>query len=458
MHRELTSIVILGNDLEAWMAVTILAAQNYKHRPEIRMLTAVEGAVNDNIQSPLPSFTQFLELVGIGTELLAASCQAIPRLGTSYHLPKTNFNHVWGEYGANRGAIEFSQLATRMVHAGLGVDLNQLSIAAQAIAHKKYAHPVSDPTSILSTFKSSISFSTQDFIRVLKARAHSLGVIVDDRNVESVVVNNHAVIVQLAGAELIATYAVNTSPSLKISAPKYESWGRYLPYIRTEQMTTNASGISLAADINLSEKAGWKAKSYVSSAIETIGYEFNATLDPDHEGYSRCCLNPRSDRLLLVGKAAINLASPLVSEADLAWVSLRTMLKYFPSSVSSSAVNREYNQIVYQTFKNVRDLTQLLFDVAGEQADSAWSKFDNILRSEEVLHKRALFTCRGRIPFYEYELIKLDWQVWLLLGLGVLPKHIDPIAISMSIDETVQVIDSVKAAVNRTINTLPEFI
>ncbi len=159
-----------------------------------------------------------------------------------------------------------------------------------------------------------------------------------------------------------------------------------------------------------------------------------------------------------MGKAAINLASPLVSEADLAWVSLRTILKYFPSSTSSSAVNREYNQIVCQTFKNIRDLTQLLFDVAGEQANSTWSKFDNILRSDEVLHKRALFTRRGRIPFYEYELIKLDWQVWLLLGVGLWPKSIDPLTASMSMDEAMSVIGAVKTAVNRTINTLPDFV
>src|SRR5690606_20816853 len=107
------------------------------------------------------------------------------------------FVHIWGEYGANRGAVEFSQLFTRAVHANKEVDLNQLSIAAQAIIHNKYAHPVSDPTSILSTFTSSISFSTADYINVLKARASSLGVLVDERSVESLVVGDDAVVVQL---------------------------------------------------------------------------------------------------------------------------------------------------------------------------------------------------------------------------------------------------------------------
>lgn len=95
--------------------------------------------------------------------------------------------------------------------------------------------------------------------------------------------------------------------------------------------------------------------------------------------------------------------------------------------------------------------------MASQQVDSAWNQVDNISRSDEVLHKKALFGYRGKIPFYEYELIKPDWQVWLLLGLGLLPKRIDPIAISMSMDEAVRVIDSVKAAVDRGIKTLPDF-
>lgn len=455
--KELTSIVVLGNDLEAWMAATVLAAQHYSRRPEIRIMTAVEGVANTAIQSPLPSFTQFHERVGIGIDILARSCQAVPRLGTRYHLPEREFVHIWGEYGANRGAVEFSQLFTRAVHANKEVDLNQLSIAAQAIIHNKYAHPVSDPTSILSTFTSSISFSTADYINVLKAQASSLGVLVDERSVESLVVGDEAVVVQLDDGELVTEYAINTSPLLQISVAEYESWGNYLPYVCTRQSTANKSKAGLAADINLSLPAGWEKTTSVKSTVETIRYEFDLTLEADHEGYSRRCLNPRSDRLLLVGKAAIKLASPLVSEADLAWVSLRTMLKYFPSAARSSAVSREYNKIVYQTFKNIRDNTQLLFDVASQQVDSAWNQVDNISRSDEVLHKKALFGYRGKIPFYEYELIKPDWQVWLLLGLGLLPKRIDPIAISMSMDEAVRVIDSVKAAVDRGIKTLPDF-
>jgi tryptophan 7-halogenase len=205
----------------------------------------------------------------------------------------------------------------------------------------------------------------------------------------------------------------------------------------------------------------WEITQYMRGYAEVSRYTFLSDESVDFSGhknnYAGCLLKPRIQQVLHIGDAAIKICSPLFSEADLIWVSLRSVLKFYPTRNESAAMAAEYNHQVVESYRNLRDITQIVLVLASRKCSDLFLHADQCPQSDQLMHKLALFSHRGKIPSYENDVFKIQWQVWLLLGFGLIPKHVEPISMHMDSMEMMNVINRVKHAVSREAALIPEF-
>ncbi|MDZ4263475.1 MAG: tryptophan 7-halogenase [Pseudomonadota bacterium] len=457
----LNSIAIVGNDLAAWMAAALLAAQTTHPLVKVRIYTGVDSPIDSAIQTPLPDFSGFLTELGISVQELVNECSALPTLGGCYHFQSESFYHIWGEYGAARGAIEFHQLYIRAIREGNVIALNELSIAAVAAAKNRFAMPEANKLSIRSTYETSCSFSTQAFIQLLQRRCRECGVEVDERDVNEIVSNgDRSAIVLCSGESFPSDFIFNSCPLLRSDTSQYESWQAQLPFYCSEKKVTPISAQRLVADITFGEdywdftqySRGYAEISrYTSISNDSVGFLANA------DSHAGCLLNPRVHQVIHLGRAAIKMSSPLFSEADLIWVALRAGLKFYPALNESAAVAAEYNHLVVDSYRNLRDITQMSLILVGRKFPGFFLQAGQSPQSDQLMHKLALFSYRGKIPSYENDVFKIQWQVWLLLGFGLIPDCTEPISMHMNSTEMMSVINKVKYAVGREAALLPVF-
>lgn len=457
----LSSIAVVGNDLAAWMAAALLAAQPDHPHVRLCIYTGVDSSINSDIQAPLPDFSGFLTALGISVDELVNECSAVPTLGGCYHFQQKSFYHIWGEYGAARGAIEFHQLYIRAIREGNTVALNELSLAAVAAAQGRFAMPEANKLSIRSTYEASCSFSTQAFIQLLQKRCRAHGVEVDERGVSEISLHGSRPGLVLRGGESCPVdFIFNCCPILRSDASQFEAWQAQLPFYCKEKKTTPTSAQRLVADIVFGE-GYWEIANYARGYTEVSRYAFASDAPVDFvtnaNSHAGCLLRPRAQQVIHLGGAAIKMPSPLFSEADLIWVALRAVLKFYPTHNESAAVASEYNNLVVDSYRNLRDITQISLMLAERNSPGFFCLADQGGQSDRLMHKLALFSYRGKIPSYENDVFKIEWQVWLLLGFGLIPDCVEPISMSMDSAEMMGIINKVKLIVSREAGLLPLF-
>lgn len=445
----LQSVAIIGNDLAAWMSAALFAVQTYSAKPVIRVFTGVNCLENTEVQAPLPEFQSFLSAVGVSPQEVVSECHGVPRLGAKYILPNKEFVHVWGEYGAPIGILEFNQLLVRYMREGGSVDLNQLSIAASAVMEKKFELPATDSDSIRSTYEASLAFATTDFLALLQKIALRNGVLVDSAKVSDIkFVGDQISVLTKPDAVFLCDYLINSSDCYGDLTQNTAGWcGAYSASLRKEKPATGDE--LLSSVVRFSEENQWTVTQSIRGTQSQTTYQVKKESDPQDGnissfGYSD---TPRQAKWINIGSQAVNLPSPLVSEADLIWMSLKALLKYFPSPNDQPAVVKEYNRLVASALANIKDLTLALLKITTDPTVSGAALEHYGELSEDLLSKVELFRYRGKIPFYELEMIKTNWQVWLFLGLGLIPENVEPLAMEIDPERLKKIIDSVKRAV-----------
>lgn len=457
----LSSIAVIGNDLAAWMTAALLSVQGGYPHLSLRICTGIDSSANNHVQAPLPDFSVFLTELGISVQELVNECSALPTLGNCYHFQQESFYHIWGEYGAARGAIEFHQLYIRAIHEGNVVALNELSIAAAAAAQGRFAMPEANKLSIRSTYETSCAFSTQAFIRLLQKRCRKWGVEIDERAVSRIASNsNRPAVVFHDGDSCPVDFIFNTCPALRSDVFEFEAWQTQLPFNCTGRKVAPINTQRLVGDIAFGE-GYWELAQCTREQTEILRYTFVSTetldVSENMNCHAGCLLTSRAQQVIHLGAAAAKIPSPLFSEADLIWIALRAVLKFYPSINEGTAIIAEYNNLVLDSYRNLRDVTQISLMLAGKKCSGLFLQADQTTQSDQLMHKLALFSYRGKIPSYENEIFKIQWQVWLYLGFGLVPSRIEPISMHMDSADMMIVINKVKLAVSHEVSLLPVF-
>lgn len=413
-------IAIVGNGLSAWMMCAFMAKQLQHTDTKITLYVGVEPEASADLQSPLPLINEFFKAIEVLPEALVESARLHPKLGTAYLFDdQAPFIHVWGQYGAPNGVVEFHQIVMRYMQLNHSVDLNKLSIAAASVLAGRFQKPIQNSQSIFSTYESSWSFETEVFLRFLKAMSIKLGVEVSEEKISKIGCDDGEYVLGELNVPYKCDYLINTVPGLMIEEHGVESWFASMPFELKSQTKKNNALSALVNKVKAVDETSWVCEVSHRNLAVLNAYHFT-DLDSGDVYVHKA---PRASRCLNFGPAMANMHSPLFSAIDLNLIVLKLLLRYFPSPSDNCSVVDEFNKAFRVALENLRDITQLSLNTLFTKSNLKCSVTP---LTSQAKYKASLFGCRGRYPVLENEFFKTEWQVWLLLGLGFKFDAVEP--------------------------------
>jgi hypothetical protein len=441
-------ISVVGNGLSAWMMCAFMAKQLANTNTKITMYVGVKAEPVVGLQSPLPLFNDFLRAIDISAaDLKEAGFN--PKLGTAYLFDNKNpFFHIWGQYGAPIGPIEFHQVLQRYKQLGQNVDINRLSIGAASVLANRFQQPTANPLSIFSTYESSFSFETEAFLNLLKKIVIDCGVEISEEQVVALSVGEHCYVRSESDIPQICDYLINTVPGLIDEDESTTSWFVDLPVELASTVNQRNVLSSLVNKVKVLDESAWLCE--ITHGGRAILNQYRLSSRDSDDIYVH--RKPRACRYLNFGPAMAKMYSPLFSSIDLDLIAFKFLLQYFPTPMDSDSVVNQYNRAIISAFENLRDITQLCLHelLANKNLDD-----DRVPLSDQAIYKARLFRARGRYPLFENEFFKRDWQIWLLLGLGFECEDVEPMVSSIDIDVIKEHVNKIENSVMKALPLIP---
>ncbi|MDQ2076044.1 tryptophan 7-halogenase [Marinimicrobium sp. ABcell2] len=467
------SLVIVGNDVAAWLAAAVLS-KTYGKGTEVILCTDREHPCAPARQPMLPDFQILAQTLGVDVPQFAARCAATYKLADricAWSSTNADFYHAMGDYGATFGAVEFHQALSRLREAGKDVKpLEAYSLAATSAQLGKFSAPSPDPSSILCTLKVGCNLDTQALRSWLQDLCRQSGVQLIDQVVTQVNIHSEVSTIDKLtldnGQSLSANLFVDTTREQKLrsSLPgerrSYES--DLLARIRYDYSLKSVEDAPISTVSALAK--GWQKSVPSQNGITVSAY---GASDDVLKEVGECVVEqavpcaavlqvqPWMGNCIAVGPAAMQLASPCVSELDLAWLGLSRLLDHLPDAQAHAALAREYNRVVAQGYAHVRNSTRLYFQLST-RTEAFWTDSRKAALSDELHYSLALFKHRGKWPFFENPVLPAAWHVYLCLGLGLWPERVDPLAMAASVSDIEQLNLKIQKAVVTAAANLPE--
>lgn len=447
--KNFEKLSIVGNGLSAWMMCAFMAKQLERTSTKITLHVGVTAERVADIQSPLPLFNDFLRAIDVSPAELIGAAGYNPKLGTAYLFDNKNpFFHVWGQYGAPIGPIEFHQILQRYKQLGQSVDINSLSIGAASVLAGRFQSPSADSLSIFSTYESSLSFETDIFLSLLKKIAIECGVEVNEENVSALGIGEHCYVRGESDVPHICDYLINTASGLIEEDGCVASWFMSLPFKLISTVNQRNALSTLVNKVTVFDSSSWLCE--ITHGNRAILSRYQLSNEDPGEVYVH--QKPRACRYLNFGPAMANMYSPVFTAIDLDLIAFKILLQYFPSPVDSESVVNEFNRAVVLSFENLRDITQLCLSELFSKKNQNLYK---VPLSDQAVYKANLFRARGRYPIFENEFFKRDWQIWLLLGLGFEFDGVEPMTSSVSHELIREHIAKIENSVMKTLPLIP---
>lgn len=144
---------------------------------------------------------------------------------------------------------------------------------------------------------------------------------------------------------------------------------------------------------------------------------------------------PWTRNVLALGDAAIAVDPLGGANLNLAQSGIMRALELLPGRDCHPLELAEYNRRSEWEALRVRDFIALHYLRSGRSAGPFWTALAGRAPPHSLAKTLEQWERRGRLPFFEEE--SFDRESWTsaLLGLGIMPREVDPIADAMGIDE-----------------------
>nr|MDP8995190.1 tryptophan 7-halogenase [Pseudomonadota bacterium] len=139
--------------------------------------------------------------------------------------------------------------------------------------------------------------------------------------------------------------------------------------------------------------------------------------------------------VLAVGEAAAAVDPLQATNLHLAESAIMRALGLLPGRDCHPLELREYNRRTEQQVLRVRDFIALHYLRSGRSDGDFWKRAAAAEPPDSLAHTLEQFERRGRLPYYENESFDRHGWAAALLGLGVLPRHTDPVAEGIGANE-----------------------
>ncbi|HSQ99028.1 MAG TPA: tryptophan 7-halogenase [Sphingomicrobium sp.] len=459
--RAIRSIAVAGGGIVALSA----AAAFSRALPETRvMLVATQpdpAALADRLPATWPAMARFHAHIGIDERELIRAGIATYHLGTRFEDWSSTgepWVHAFGNYGRPLGAIAFDQIWWRAHQAGDALAFDRYSVGATLARAGKFVHPASDPNSLGSRYRYALRLDPESYRDFLEQHvARSVTIV---RSEIGEVERRDQAVAALAlkdGTRVEADLFVDcTGPRGRIISSlddSLEDWSAWMPFDRMLLESAPPPNVTLTSDLARATDEGWSVEWSLSKRSLRADLRIGGGGIPISRARR---LRPWVRNVLALGDAAIALDPLHGMNLDLAQQSILLALELLPTRDFTAIETSEYNRRAQLLTGRVRDFIALHYLRSG-RTSGVWAEFARSSPPDSLARTLDQYLFRMRMPFHEEETISRDDWSAALIGLGLVPRNLDPQVAGVPLETIIPAMRQLASEIEESVERVPSY-
>ena len=458
-RARIEDVVIVGGGTAGWMSAAALAVLVAPTGVRVTLVESSEIGTVGVGESTLPHIRDFNARLGIDEADFMRATQATFKLAIRFDdwgRAGDTYYHPFGDYGALGGAAPFHHY---WLHGG-GAEqvgaIDDYALPIVAAREGRFAPPVDDMRSVLSTYDYAYHFDAGLYAAYLRRFAEARGVIRIDGRIASVAQapeNGTIRSVTLEdGREIAADFFIDCSgfrgllieQTLKAG---YTDWSHWLPCDRAVALPCASDAPRRAYTQAVALEAGWRFRIPLQHRIGN-GYVYSsAFLDADGaearlrgllEGEA---LKEANHLRFLAGQrtrnwaancVSVGLASGFIEPLEstsiyLIQAAITKLTELWPAHARDAAAAREFNRQMDLQYERIRDFIILHYHTSQRDDSPLWRAVRETPPPDSLAEKIALFREKGVVQDYREGLFQHPSWVAVFLGQHVTPGRAHPL-------------------------------
>jgi len=485
---EQLDIVIVGGGTAGWMTAAALVSATERNQCRVTLIESDEiGSVGVG-EATLPQMKEFNDFVGIIESDMMQKTNATFKLGIEFvdwGYMGSSYIHPFGAFGRRMGGVDFLHQWVRANQQDKVDAIESYSYAIQACRNARFEFPVEEQDEINSTYAYAYHFDASLYARFLRQFSEPMGLkriegkIVD---VESHPETGHIQSVRLESGETVSgDYFIDCSGFRSLLMGKtldvpFEDWSQWLPCDRAAAVPCERSETVLPYTRSTAMPAGWQWRIPLQHRTGN-GYVYCSDFISDDEACESLLQNLDGEALaeprILRFKAgrrklswqgnciSVGLSSgflePLESTSIyLIQIAITNLIKLFPNKQPDPTLIDEYNRLVDNEYKKVRDFLILHYHLNQRDDSELWRYCTNMEVPDSLKQKMTMFRHRGYIDAYRFGLFSVPSWIAVFLGQGLQPEGFDPFTGNMPLASAVNEMQDLSSSIDRRVQMMPD--
>ncbi len=491
--QRIRRIVIVGGGTAGWMAAATFARLLGSGFCQIVLVESDAIGTVGVGEATIPQMGTFNRMLGIDENEFLRETQGSFKLGIEFvdwtRLGHRYF-HPFGSYGINMNGISFHAFWLRLHAAGEAPAIEPWSLQAVASAQGKFMRAIDAGNSPLSDIPYAFHFDAGLYARYLRRYAEARGAVRHEGRVERVDLRPADGFVDAVvlddGRRIDGDLFVDCSGfrGLLIDGAlgsQFTDWSHWLPCDRAVVVPCTGTEATAPFTRSTARRAGWQWRIPLQHRIGN-GHVFSSGHMSDDEATAILLDNldgeplaePRllsfrtghRERMWVKNCVAIGLSSGFLEplESTSIWLiqsGLSRLMAMFPDRNFAQAEIDRYNRILATEYAEIRDFLILHYHATERDDSPFWRYCRTMPIPERLAEKMRVFRANGR-TFRENEELFNDTSWFAVMnGQGMRPHGFDPIAETMTLEETRARLIHIRDAIQASADYMPthrEFI
>lgn len=458
VEGAIRDIVIVGGGTAGWMAAAAFA----RFAGRTHRITLVESDAIGTVgvgEATIPQIRLFNQALGLDEDEFLRETQGTYKLGIEFDgwlRPGHSYMHAFGSVGRGLGLLSFHHYWLRAEAEGFAAPLGDYCLNAAAAYGGRMARTAPLPGSPVPDMPYAFHFDASLYARYLRQYAEARGVTRIEGRIEDVCRNGETGLVEalrIAGDRAIAGQLFIDCSGFRglliegAMAAGFEDWSGWLPCDRAVAVPSARTDPLLPYTRSTAREAGWQWRIPLQHrtgnglvySSQFLGDDAAAeTLLANLDGAALGDPKPlrfvtgKRRRMWVGNVVAMGLAAgfmePLESTSiHLVQTAISRLLALLPNTAFSEADITEYNRQSDFEWERIRDFLILHYR-ANERAGAMWAACRDMAIPDTLRHKLDVFAAHGQIFREHEELFAEAGWVQVLIGQGVRPAAIHPLA------------------------------
>lgn len=483
---RIDSIAIVGGGSAGWIAASMLARTLGGSGCAISVIESPDIATVGVGEATIPPIIELLKFLSINEADFIHHTSSTFKLGikfTDWRDPGHSYWHPFGTFGETIGLRPFYHYWHKARSDGVPLKVSDFSLCATLGDQGKFRFPEQKPGGPAAGLRYALHFDAGLVAKYLRAYAERLGVTCVQKAVNTATQRADGFLDELVFADdsrLKADFYIDCSGVNGLLIERtlqsgYVDWREYLPCDRAVAVQTELGSARPPYTESFARAAGWRwriplqhrnGNGYVYSSAHLSDTE--ALDDLLNSVSEKTLTDPRVIRFVAGRRkqfwnrncVALGLASgflePLESTSiHLVMSGVYKLLDYFPDRSFGQRNIEAYNSELIHEMERIRDFIILHYCLTRRGDTPFWQHCRSMPIPDSLSQRIELYRETGRIRQQAGDLFSdLSW-FYILEGMGVEPKHYDPLVDLMQPGQLKEALAAVAGAVSAAARPAP---